>query len=449
MDAFVSSLLPLHEGPVQSALVLMDEAQLDALHVVAVVLAVLLPDHQRLVLDVAVLEVGLAQGVILGLGRHLLLEALLLVLELLALGDLRLKQHPRGLELLVGVAELDSVEALLEEALGSDTFDIGNQGLLSGKELVLAGLLTPVLPGEELALGHLVARLLAGLLEGEEDALLEGGLGDNLAQYLVLLLHVLGADGGDPLDKRPSLRPQAPPPADRHHEVLLRLPVVVEVSPPAEVVAELELYLTAAEPVEHLDSTDLVGIDALPVQVELAPEEEELLAGLVGDVAVDDRVSLVVLVDDVEGLAIPDAEVEALSIDHVVAEDAVQLADPSFQVDHDFGGRGDLLETKLLLAADILVDDLEHELGDERLDMLLVLMLSVDPLNIHLANIGLVSIAQLIHPADQVVPLVREVLQLVVEGYLVLTVLDFVASVVLKLLGELPDAAPGGLMILL
>ena len=230
---------------------------------------------------------------------------------------------------------------------------------------------------------------------------------------------------------------------------MLGCAVLAEVTPPAEEVAQLQLGLTTSHSIEDFHGGNFIGVDPLAIQIELSPEEEELLAGLVGDVAVDDRVSLVVLVDDVEGLAIPDAEVEALSIDHVVAEDAVQLADPSFQVDHDFGGRGDLLETKLLLAADILVDDLEHELGDERLDMLLVLMLSVDPLNIHLANIGLVSIAQLIHPADQVVPLVREVLQLVVEGYLVLTVLDFVASVVLKLLGELPDAAPGGLMILL
>ena len=59
MDSFISTFLPLHEGPVKSAFVLVDQSKLDSLHLVFVMLAVLFPDHESLVLDIAVLEVSL------------------------------------------------------------------------------------------------------------------------------------------------------------------------------------------------------------------------------------------------------------------------------------------------------------------------------------------------------------------------------------------------------
>jgi len=80
VDALVGTLLPLHEGPVEAALVLLNQSQLHSIHVVAVVLAVLLPKHQGLVLDIAVLEVALAESVILGLRGGLLCQALSFVL---------------------------------------------------------------------------------------------------------------------------------------------------------------------------------------------------------------------------------------------------------------------------------------------------------------------------------------------------------------------------------
>ena len=79
--------------------------------------------------------------------------------------------------------------------------------------------------------------------------------------------------------------------------------------------------------------------------------------------------------------------------------------------------------------------------------MLLVLVLGVDPLNVHLADIGLILVTELVHAADQVIALVRQVLQLVVQGDLVLPILNFFPAQVLKLRVEVPDPSARGLMV--
>ena len=60
--------------------------------------------------------------------------------------------------------------------------------------------------------------------------------------------------------------------------------------------------------------------------------------------------------------------------------------------------------------------------------MLLVLVLSVNPFCVHLTHIGLILVAEVVHSADQVVPLVGEVLELLIKGQFVLAVLDLLAS---------------------
>ena len=69
----------------------------------------------------------------------------------------------------------------------------------------------------------------------------------------------------------------------------------------------------------------------------MPPEEEELLAHLMADVAIDDGVPLVVLMDHVKGLAIPDSQIESLPVYDVVAEHSLQLVDLGLEVDHNLG----------------------------------------------------------------------------------------------------------------
>ena len=60
--------------------------------------------------------------------------------------------------------------------------------------------------------------------------------------------------------------------------------------------------------------------------------------------------------------------------------------------------------------------------------MLLVLVLCVNPFSIHLTHIGLVLVAEVVHSADQVIPLVGQVLKLLIKSQFVLAILDLISS---------------------
>ena len=83
--------------------------------------------------------------------------------------------------------------------------------------------------------------------------------------------------------------------------------------------------MTATHTVDHFHSTDFIRVDAFTVQVQLTPEEEEFLSHLVADVAINDCIPLVILVHHVEGLAVPDSQVEPLSVDDIIAEHSLQF----------------------------------------------------------------------------------------------------------------------------
>ena len=298
---------------------LFNQTHFYTVHIVTMVLAVLLPNHQRLVQHIAVLEVALAQRVILGLRCCLLSQAFALVLELLTLWDLRLKDSPSRFELVVGVGELDGVEALLEESILADALNVFDKSRLACEELVFATLLAPVLPSHELAIGHLLTLLLDSMSESKEHSLLESRLSDDFAEHLLLLLHILVPDRRNPLYESLTFRTLRTAPAHRKHEVLLGVVVLTIVPPAAEKVTHLELRLPTAHTVNHFDGAYFVGVDALSIEVDLAPKEEELLAHLMGYITVDDSVTLVVLVHNVEGFTVPKTQERALAVYYIVA----------------------------------------------------------------------------------------------------------------------------------
>lgn len=59
-------------------------------------------------------------------------------------------------------------------------------------------------------------------------------------------------------------------------------------------------------------------------------------------------------------------------------------------------------------------------------------MLSVDPLNVHLTDISLILVTQLIHASDKIVPLIGQIGELVIQGQLVLSVLDLIGPAVFE-----------------
>ena len=60
--------------------------------------------------------------------------------------------------------------------------------------------------------------------------------------------------------------------------------------------------------------------------------------------------------------------------------------------------------------------------------MLLVLLLSVNSLDVHAGDVILVLFAHLVHPADQIIPLIRQIGQLIVESDLMLPVVDLLRA---------------------
>ena len=114
--------------------------------------------------------------------------------------------------------------------------------------------------------------------------------------------------------------------------------MLTEVTPPAEEVAQLQLGLTSSHTIKDFHGGDFICVDPLAIQIELSPEEEELLAHLVRDISINDGVSLVVLVYNIKSLSVPYSQMEALAVHNIVAEDALKLAHFSLEVDHNFSG---------------------------------------------------------------------------------------------------------------
>ena len=81
-----------------------------------------------------------------------------------------------------------------------------------------------------------------------------------------------------------------------------------------------------------------------------------------GDVPVDDWVSFVIFMHYIEGFAVPYAEIESLSISDIVSQYSMQLADLSFEINHNFRSWADFLQTELFFPANILVEYLENQL---------------------------------------------------------------------------------------
>ena len=61
------------------------------------------------------------------------------------------------------------------------------------------------------------------------------------------------------------------------HEIILGSIELAMVSPSAQVMSQSQVVLVACEALNYFASLDLVGKDALAVQIDLAPKEEELL----------------------------------------------------------------------------------------------------------------------------------------------------------------------------
>ena len=91
---------------------------------------------------------------------------------------------------------------------------------------------------------------------------------------------------------------------------------------------------------------------------------------------------------------------------------------------------------------------MNEKLGDQHLHVGFVPIGDLKPLSVHLADVVVVALTQLVHPADQVVALVGQVGQLVVHRCFHVPVFDLLGPQVVKLLVQVSDAALGVVVVI-
>lgn len=151
------------------------------------------------------------------------------------------------------------------------------------------------------------------------------------------------------------------------------------------------------------------------LQEGLPPNVKELLLSLQPHVLLKQHVPLMDFLHAVESLAVPQSDEVALPIAHIVLHRSLQLGKTALEVVHLLRSVADLKESHFPFALDVLLKNLNQQLGHQVLDLVLVLTANVLALSVHCAYVGFVSLAQLIHPLDQVVALLSQVVQLVVH----------------------------------
>ena len=133
-------------------------------------------------------------------------------------------------------------------------------------------------------------------------------LSDHVGKHVLSFLQVLLLHRAEPSDKCLPLQAMSSSEADGLEEVILCVPSLSIVSPPAQIVPQQYVLIPGRQSLYDLGAGYLVGENPLSIQVDLSPEEEELLFIVMVNIAIDQAVSFVVFVDNVEGLPVPRAK---------------------------------------------------------------------------------------------------------------------------------------------
>ena len=150
-------------------------------------------------------------------------------------------------------------------------------------------------------------------------------LGDHVGKHVLSFLQILLLHRAQPSDECLSLKTMGSSEANGLEEVILCVPRLSIVSPPAQIVSQRHVLISDGHSLYDLGACYLVGENPLSIQVDLPPEEEELLFVVMVNIAINQAVSLVVLVNNIEGLPVPGAERRPLPILNVIAQDSEQL----------------------------------------------------------------------------------------------------------------------------
>lgn len=278
------------------------------------------------------------------------------------------------------------------------------------------------------------------MLESQKDSLLVPSLSHNVRQSLILVLQVHLLEVAKPEDEASAHHAHLATLHDRKKELVLVLSALDKVSPAAQVMSQVHVLLATGQSLQDFGGFKLSSKVFSTCQVQRSPEIEEFLAPLLVDIAVNERVPLRVLVDDVEGISVPGAEAATHSVLVVVNHDALQSVQFLFKLLHLFGCAMNFLEGLLALLPHVLVQDLEQQFRDKETNVLFVLVGDLDTFTVHGVHIRFILVTQLVHPLDQVVPLLGQLCQLFVHQRLLLSSSNFLHSESFELLSEVSQA---------
>ena len=98
------------------------------------------------------------------------------------------------------------------------------------------------------------------------------------------------------------------PETDGFYEIILGVSHLGEVSPSAQIVSQFYVLISNCHSLNNLGTCYLVSENPLSVQIDLSPEKEELLLVIMVNITVNQAVSLVILMNDIEGFSVPSAK---------------------------------------------------------------------------------------------------------------------------------------------
>jgi hypothetical protein len=169
-----------------------------------------------------------------------------LTLKLLPYGYLLAEFELGLLVFLQDVAVLDSVEALLGQALSPHTLQPLDHNLLANEVFAGASRQTTRLPLLKLLGSSFSPGNLACVPQSQEDSLLEGKLSDEVAHIVIACTLLFGLDKGQPANEREALLSSLVASEDCIQRLLLILSEFDEIPPSAQFVAEVEILRASA-----------------------------------------------------------------------------------------------------------------------------------------------------------------------------------------------------------
>ena len=145
-----------------------------------------------------------------------------------------------------------------------------------------------------------------------------------------------------------------------------------EVSPSAEIVAHDDILIPSSETLNNLGTRNFISKYSFPIEIDLAPKEEELLFVVMLNISVNQAIPLIVFVNHIQGFSIPGSESSPFPIFNIIPEYSEKLCGFAFKIAHLPCCAGDFLECKFLLTPQILIHNLVQQFGNKNFHVLFV-----------------------------------------------------------------------------